>query len=250
MDKEEKFILASIEDEAQRCTDENRICFTEFLDMRIQGLAEQTMKYSKSFFYGGYDMAERRIAVFLPDYAEEADFLEDDPLEILRAVHKSGGRELTHRDYLGSLLGLGITRDRIGDILVYPQGADIIIMRSMEEFLLTNYAKAGRTELQLSVVPIEQLNTASVRTVTVTDTVQSVRLDAVLAAAFKSARSKAQDAVREGVVFVNNAQVTKPDRELSEGDKIVLRGSGKCILEEIGGESKKGRTFIRIKRYL
>jgi len=251
-EKEDKFILAGIGDEIERVRSENRICHTDFLDMRIQGIAKDLCMHSgiKYFFYGGYDTSERRIIVFLPDYADENFFFEDNPVVILRALHKFGGRELSHRDYLGSLLGLGITRDKIGDIIVYPEGADIIVLESMSEFLLANYDKAGRTSLQLSIHPIAELNLSNIKTVSITDTVQSLRLDSVVASAFKISRAKAQDAVKSGICYVNSALVEKTDFDVKRGDVIVLRGSGKCVLEEIGGESKKGRTFIKIKKYI
>jgi len=252
MEKDDKFCLAAVEDEIEKCSRENRITHTDFLDMRIQGLAEPICKKAgvNFFFDGGYDNPERRIIVFMPDYASKEDYNDDQPMEILRVIHKEGGKALSHRDYLGSLLGLGITRDKIGDIIVYPNGADIIILKEMEEFLLANYDKAGRTELSLSIEPISMLNLADVKTVEITDTIASLRLDAVLASGFRASRTKAAEAVKQGFVFLNNVQVTKPDKEVKQGDIIVLRGRGKCVLEQIGGSSKKGRTFITIKRYM
>ncbi len=250
--KEEKIILAKALDELEKCRRENRICHTDFLDMRMQGILEREIKYSgvPYFFDGGYDTAERRMCVFLPDWAEKKDFLEDDPMEILRVVHKEGGKALSHRDYLGSVLGLGLSRSKIGDIVVCSKGADIIIDRELEEFLLANYFKAGRTELSLSAEPVSEINLSEVRTEYVKDTLASLRLDAFLASAYRSSRAKAQEAVRQGLVFVNHAECLKPDRELSEGDIVVLRGKGKCVLEEVGGTSRKDRTFVTIKKYI
>ena len=250
--KEEKMILAKALDELGKCQRENRICHTDFLDMRMQGLLEQELKYSGAdwFFEGGYDGCERRMAVFLPPWAEKKDFYDDDPMEVLRVTHKEGGRTLSHRDYLGSILGLGISRAKTGDIVVCSKGADIIIDKELEEFLLANYFKAGRTELSLSVVPVSAIDLSEVRTELIKDTLASLRLDAFLASAYRCARSKAQEAVRQGLVYVNNAECLKPDKELSEGDTVVLRGKGKCVLEAVGGTSKKDRTFITIKKYV
>ena len=139
---------------------------------------------------------------------------------------------------------------KIGDIIVYPEGADIIILKDMEEFLLANYEKAGRSELSLSIEPIDLLNLSSVKTVSITDTIASLRLDAVLSVAFRASRTKAQEAIKEGFVFLNGQPTVKPDKEVGKGDVIVLRGRGKCVLEDIGGNSKKGRTFITVKRYM
>ena len=250
--KEDKMILAKALDEMERCRDENRIAHTDFLDMRMQGLLENEIRYSgvPYFFDGGYDTAERRMCVFLPDWAEKKDVPDDDLMEILRVVHREGGKPLSHRDYLGSILALGLTRAKIGDIIVCSKGADIIIDKDLEEFLLSSYFKAGRTELSLSAVPVSEINLSEVRTEYVKDTLASLRLDAFLASAFRSSRSKAQEAVKQGLVFVNHAECLKPDRELSEGDIVVLRGKGKCVLEEVGGTSRKDRTFVTIKKYI
>ena len=122
-------------------------------------------------------------------------------------------------------------------------------MKDMEEFLMSNYFKAGRTELSLSVHPIEELNLSEIRTEIKHDTLASLRLDAYLSSAFKLARAKASEAVRQGLVFVNNAQANKPDMELKEKDIIVFRGKGKSVLESVGGASRKDRIFVEIKLY-
>ena len=145
-------------------------------------------------FYGGYDDAERTVAAFLPDYASEADI----PLCVIRADTAAGGRKLTHRDYLGSLTGLGIKREMTGDILVRDDGADIIILDDIKDFLLLNYGKAGRTSLDLSALPLSELNIPEAKTVMIKDTVASLRLDNVISSAFKLSRGKAAEAIRSG----------------------------------------------------
>lgn len=182
----------------------------------------------------------------LPDYA----FLENEkPLTVIRAVKSEGSRELTHRDYLGSLIGLGIKREMVGDILVREDGADIICMSDFADFVLMNYCKAGRTNLSLSQVDIKDLIVPERKTQIITDTVASLRLDSIVASAFNLSRGKASEAISRGIVFVNHMETTKPDQQLSEGDRITLRGKGKAVLSEIGGKSRKDRQYIKIERY-
>lgn len=197
-------------------------------------------------FFGGYEDAERTIALFLPDYARP----EDAPLSVIRAESASGGKQLTHRDYLGSLTGLGIRREMIGDILAGEHEADIIILEEIRDFLLLNYDKAGRASLHLEAVPLEQLRIPEFRTVEQKDTVASLRLDNVISSAFSMSRAKASDAIRSGLVFVNSAEVEKPDFQVKEGDKLVLRGKGKAFLRQAGGRTRKNRIFIMTERYL
>ena len=201
---------------------------------------------TRSIFYGGYSDAERVILINLPDYA----FLEaEEPLTVIRATKAEGSRDLTHRDYLGSLIGLGIKREMVGDILVREDGADIIVMRDFADFVMMNYCKAGRTNLSLTQHPIKDLIVPERKTQIITDTVASLRLDSVVASAFSLSRGKASEAISRGIVFVNHMETTKPDQQVAEGDRITLRGKGKAILSEIGGKSRKDRQYIKIERY-
>lgn len=250
--KEDKMLLAGAEDKFNQCLDQYRVTHTTFLDLRQRSLVDrhcrQLAKGSdvKCTFYGGYDDAERAIAAFLPDYADISQL----PLSVIRAEAPPSGRKLTHRDYLGSLTGLGLKREMIGDILVRDDGADIIIMDDIEDFLMLNYQKAGRTELSLSALPLSELRIPETKTTMIKDTVASLRLDNVISSAFKMSRSKAADAIRTGLVFINSLQAEKPDMKVEEGDKLVLRGKGKAYLKEVGGQTRKDRTYIVVERYL
>ena len=265
--KEDNFFLGQLADKIAQCENKYIMTYTNFMDTHQQSIARihcrknfvpvtdadpytaadmGSIPTTRSVFYGGYPDAERVILVNLPDYA----FLENDnPLTVIRATKAEGSRELTHRDYLGSLLGIGIKRELLGDILVREDGADIIAMADIAEFILMNYCKAGRTNLSLTQVDIKDLIVPEQKTSVITDTVASLRLDSVVASAFGLSRGKASEAITRGIVFVNHMENTKPDFQVSEGDKITLRGKGKAVLSEIGGKSRKDRQYIKIERY-
>ncbi len=266
--KEDNFLLGQIEDKIAQCENKYIVTSTGFLDSHQQSMAriycrknhvpvfdraaEQTaasegrLPSCRVRFYGGYDDAERVILINLPDYAFVED---DDPLTVIRAAAPAGSRVLTHRDYLGSLVGLGIKRDLLGDILVRPDGADIIVLADIADFILMNYCKAGRTNLSLEQVPVTELIVPETERKIITDTVASLRLDNIVASAFGLSRGKAAEAVKGGIVFVNHVEVTKTDAPVSEGNQITLRGKGKARLAEIGGRSRKDRLYIQIERY-
>lgn len=259
--KEDIFFLGQIADKIDQCENKYIVTATGFLDPHQQSLARRYCKKNfipvydeepsdlppvRTVFYGGYEDAERVILVNLPDYA---DLAQQGLLSVIRASKAEGGRELTHRDYLGSLIGLGLKRDCIGDILVREDGADIIILAEMADFILSNYYKAGRTNLSLTLHPLTDLIVPEIKGKTITDTVASLRLDSVVASAFGLSRGKAAEAVGRGIVFVNHVEVTKVDFQLKEGDKITLRGKGKCCLTEVGGRSRKDRQYITMVRY-
>lgn len=251
--KEDKMLLAGAEDKFRQCCQQYCLTYTNFLDLRQRSLVEKSLRElgvssseARCVFYGGYEDAERTMAVFLPDYADERDC----PLSVIRIKAPSGGRKLTHRDYLGSLLGLGLKREMTGDILVTDSGADIIVMEEVKDFILFNYSKAGRTTLQPEEVPLSELKIPEQKTVMMKDTVASLRLDNVISSAFQLSRAKASEAIRSGIVFVNSMQVEKPDMQVDEGCKLVLRGKGKAYLRTVGSRTRKDRLFIEIEKYV
>ena len=259
---DDKITVALTEDKQEQCENNYMMTNTGFLDMRQQSLCQSVLKRSSSargFFYGGFEEAERRIAVFVPDYIDvktveelHEHFLgnaEECPLAVVRAKH-NGGKALSHRDYLGSLTGLGIKRESIGDILVSKESADIIILKEMSDFLLANYGKAGRTYLDIEIMDLSQLVSAEQVTEERSRTVASLRLDNIVAAAFGLSRTKAAEAVKGGIVFLNSLQCLKPEKAVEEGDRIVLRGKGKAVLKEIGGNTKKDRIYITFLMYV
>jgi Uncharacterized conserved protein, contains S4-like domain len=246
---EDAALIAGIEDKIRQCQENYMVTNSPFLDMRQRTLVDaQCRNHSglRHLFYGGYEEAERTTAVFLPDYAELETY---NPLALLRITH-DGYKALSHRDYLGSLMNLGIKREIIGDILVRDKGADIVIMKDMGDFLLYHYEKAGRTYLGAEIVSIDKIIVPEGRFEEKRDTVASLRLDNVISSAFTMSRGKAAEAVDRGLVYVNGLQCIKSDRQIKEGDKLVLRGKGKILLKAIGGVTKKERISIVIQKYM
>ncbi len=261
MDKDEKILIANIEDKARRCRDGGMLTHTGFLSMSECALAADLSRREAldGILFGGYEDAERRVMFFVPEYWESLfarDYWEsrwlagsDSPLAVLRVSIPKGSRKLTHRDYLGSILALGVERSVVGDILVRDDGADVIILREMADFFLTNLVRAGRDNLSCSLVPIAELDTGTVTIEAFRDTVASLRLDNIVSSVFKMSRGGAQEAIHQGLVSLNNRQTLKPDAEVREGDKIVCRGKGKAVLKEIGGRSRKDRIAVTFDRY-
>ncbi len=249
MEKEDKYLMGQIEDKISQAEAGYMVTSTGFLDPHSHSLAERVCKSTGTagitkVFTGGYEEAERVIMVCLPDYADLAE-TEEELLMVIEAKSKPGSRQLRHGDYLGSLTGLGLDRSVIGDILVRPDGADIIVLREIAEFLMTNYAKAGKSELTLREKSIRELIIPEGTKTEQSDTVASLRLDNIVASAFGLSRANAQEAIRRGIVFVNSREVLKTDSPVEEGDRIVLRGKGRVAIKEIGGTSRKGRIYVR-----
>lgn len=210
----------------------------------------------KVYFYGGFFEAERCVAVFVPEFYQTADGIvsyfdechEDNPLCAVRA-EKDKFTAITHRDYLGALMGLGIKREMLGDILTDENGAYIICFKSIAGYICENLTKSGRASLQCSVTDVSDIQLAEEKCTEKFHSVASLRLDNLLSAGFNMSRTKCTDAIIKGIVYVNSFKVVKPDMTVRQGDKIVLRGKGKVVLSQIIGENRKGRINIVIKHF-
>ena len=192
-----------------------------------------------------------RICLFLPDWQEEEDAVNDPegPLSAIQARF-SPEASLSHRDILGSLMGLGITREKLGDILVEEGCAQLLLLRETVPILLSQWESAGRWKLKLEEIPLSELRVKPPQIKTIRDTVATLRLDAVCASGFSTSRAKAGELISAGRVSLNHRECAKADRAVAQGDVIACRGLGKCVVKEVLGQSKKGRTMIVIERYI
>ena len=198
-------------------------------------------------FSGGVGGAERACAFFLPDWMEEQDF---DPGETIRCVRIDAHFGAPgHRDYLGALLGMGVRREWIGDILIDGSTAHVLCIKTVEPHLLT-IEKVGRCGVKTASVPLASVPAIERRTRPVSFTVQSPRLDAVLAGLFHLSRTAAAERIRVGDAQLNYAECLRPDAVVSPGDIVSVRGCGKAAVTDIGGESRKGRTFVTGEIYV
>lgn len=203
-------------------------------------------------FWGGYEGAERTICLFLPDWQEEEDFLAD-PEGPLTAVEGKFPKDASvgHRDILGSLMGLGLTREKLGDILLPEENrCQVVVLRETASILLSQWENAGRWKVSLREISLSELAPKPAQVKTIRDTVATPRLDAVLASAFSLSRSKAMSYISAGKVAVNHRECLKGDKQVEAGDVLTCRGLGKCLVKEVPGQSKKGRTMLVLERYI
>lgn len=251
---EERLLMAKVLDRAEQAQSRNVPAATDFLTpqqqmqaldlLRLAGIPETG--YVR---LGGYDGAERNLFLFLPDWLEPEDAASQSPIRCLRAAFRAE-YALTHRDFLGSLMGMGIVREKLGDILVGPGSADLMVLDTVADFLRQSWESAGRAKLTVTEINPLHIHIPEVKCQEVRDTVSSLRLDAVAASGFKMARGKAAELIGSGRVQVNWRECTKGDKLLSVGDTVSARGFGKFQLTEAGGTTRKGRISIVLKRYV
>ena len=200
--------------------------------------------------FGGYEGAERKMLVYLPDYLD-ADALTEDgsPLVCLRATFYEGDNP-NHRDFLGALMGAGIARETVGDICVGQGYCDFFVTAEIAPYVLQNFTGAGRTRLHLEQISLSEVSVPEPETKHIKDTLASLRLDSVISAGFRVGRSTAAQYVTSGRAAINGLPCEKPDKAVEEGAKISVRGLGKILLRTVNGQTKKGRISVIIDRYI
>lgn len=252
-------LLSRCLDAKKKASDSFMITSTHFLSVDersvIYCIEREYNSDISTFYFGGFDEAERTAAVFVPTvfgidnvgsfFNENPD---DCPICMIK-VAKDRFSSLTHRDYLGSLMGLGIKRETVGDIIIREDFAFIFVLKSISRYICENLTKVGRGTVSCEICPFSEFEYDEGETETAFASVASLRLDSVVASAFNLSRTNSSLAVKSGLIYVNSQQILKNDYLLKEKDKIVLRGKGKVVLEEIIGESKKGRIHINIKKF-
>jgi len=251
---EDRLVLAKILDRAEQAESRNIPAATDFLSpqqqmtaldlLRLAGIAE-----SHYVCFGGYEGAERKLIVFLPDWLEAEDAPEQSPIRCLRAAFRPE-ENLSHRDFLGSLMGLGIVREKVGDILVSGGSADIVVLEPVAEFLRQSWDAAGRVKLTVTEIEAAHLHIPEAKCQELRDTVPSLRLDALVSTGFRMARGKAAELIAGGRVQLNWRECSKPDKILGAGDTVSARGFGKFEVSEVGGMTRKGRISVVLKRYI
>ena len=244
--KEDRLLIAKTEDLRYRSEKTYSPVTGPFLDMRQRSMVQEHFRGAKDLaFIGGHEDAERVMPVFC-----EYEVPEEDLIKAVRVTLPKGAFKLSHRDYLGSLMGLGITREKTGDILVYDTGADIILDPGILDFVLNEFTKVRNEHVQVSEIPLSELHVSDTDAESVRCFVSSLRLDNVVSAVFCVSRTKASDAIRQGLVFVNDLETLKADHRISDGDKIVMRRKGRAIVRETGDTSRKGRIIVKVDRYM
>lgn len=249
--KAEELFEKRILDLANQAYTQGRYTFTSFLDLYEQSLFLSAARQIKGIgweFFGGYEGAERRMIRF--GSPEELGYEQEYPL-ILFHITLQGGRfseKLSHRDYLGALMHLGIERSLIGDILVMDQEAYVFVKDAIGPFLMQEWTKVRHTQIFLSEIPLQEFDYQP-EFEERRGFCPSFRADVLVGFLCKISRKESSDLIKGQKVFVNGGLVTSNSLLLKEGDILSVRGYGKAVFSEVTGQSKKGRYGICMKQY-
>ena len=245
-------LINRINELAEKSYSENRFVFTDFLDMSQLSAfysLERDLEYVGTTVSGGTEGCERCMVRFgSPD---SLGYDEAFPIVLLHIspVQKKFSDTLTHRDFLGSVIGLGIERTKLGDIIVRDNEGYIFVSESISEYILENLSKVKHTNVRVKKcldIPEAVAPKFSEESIIVS----SNRLDAIIARVYKLSRDLAVRYISEGKVFLSGRQMTENAKQLKAGDIVSVRGKGKFIFEGEGGNTRKDKLYINIKKYV
>ena len=246
---EDRLLIARAQDTVTLCERQNCIKATGFLTPTEAELIRRNLKKAsvETTFFGGYPDAERRMFVALPDYLTA-----EDAVQLVSVIEITGRDigELKHPDFLGSLLGLGIKREKLGDILTLDDRCLVFVDENIADYIVKNLDKVGRKGVKVRCVQPNEIEIPPPRVEEIAATVAALRLDAVVAAAIRTSRAGAAEALSAGRVFVNWIQEDSPSFKIKPGDVFSVRGSGRFRLGEEVRETKKGRLGICIHKMI
>ena len=238
-----------ISDLARRSTKSGSITNTLFLTPAEKYLLEQRKDLyqgCRAYFFGEEYGCERCAAFFVPDYLEE----EPDYSAVITAFRiEAFFGEPGHRDYLGAVINTGIERNRVGDLVIKGNECTVFCFLSVAR-AVADIERVGRCGVRVKELPLSEIPAIERKTKAVSFTVSGLRLDAVAADMFRVSRTEAAEKIKLGLVTVNYSVCDKTDARVSEGDVISMRGEGKGVIKEIGGQSRKGRTYVHAEIFV
>ena len=250
MEKEEQLFRKRIQELAETCFRRDVPTNTDFLN-----LSEQTVFHSISgmlppvrfVLSGGFESSERKLICFLPSYEEE---LLDPPYDCLKIapLNRKFAEELSHRDYLGAIMNLGIERSMLGDIVIKEGDAYVFVLKKMSRYIQDSLTTIRHTTVTVSLAD-DAGELLKPEFETIQGTVSSIRLDSIVALCGRLSRTKASAYIEAEKVYVNGQIVTQVSRAVKDGEVLSIRGIGKFKFDGAGGQSKKGRTVVTLLKY-
>lgn len=255
--QEERLLMAKILDKIELTKTKNKIQYSDFLNLNEQESVMRLLKkigFSNYYFFGGGENVERKMFVCYPEKLTEEMSRKNDKkaLSIIRIkLPNELFGEYDHRTYLGSIIKIGVEREKIGDILVEKNGADIIAKEEITKYIMQNLEFLTRFKSsEISLEDIDELKETEVTKVEVSFVVISLRLDNIVSVLARTSRNKAVEILRQERVFVNHKLETKASKQVNVGDVITIRGKGRFEFKEIAGNTRSGRFIIKIDKYV
>ncbi len=255
--QEDKILVSQVFDKISQMNKTQKIENTDFLDMYQISLVETVLKkinFDNYILYGGYEQAERKILIIYPEKYNIA-MIEKNYNKLIKIVRVTLSDEekgkYSHRNYLGGIVKLGLKREKVGDILVFDDGADIVTVNNFAPILskelrnLTRFENSDIEQLELNEIRIREIKVEEVKII-----VPSLRLDNFVSDLARTSRSKASEIIDQERVFINGKCETKTSKQVKKDDIITIRGKGRFVVKDCVGNTRSGRTVILVEKYI
>jgi len=253
---EEKMLTSRMLDKVEQSRNKRCISNSEFLDQYQKKVLEDILKNIPipHVFYGGYEDANRTNCIIFPKEYSESEVYKKygEIVDVIRiTLPKSLQGKYQHRDYLSSIIKLGIKREKTGDILCDNDGADIIVQKEVTKYLMDNLPYLTRfTKAKFEKIPIEELRKIEIKKKEVKIIVSSLRIDNVISELLGISRTNANELLQQKRVFINYQNELKNSKLIKENDIIVIRGKGKYEFRKLEGNTKKNRFILIFSKYI
>lgn len=250
-DSAEKALLAKVLDNIEIVLKNHRTQITNFYDPYHTGLIISMLERIPDLDYasqGGYELAERVRTAIFPDYLAEDQI--DFNISILAVEGNFKMLKVNHRDFLGSLLGLGIKRELIGDLIVTEKGCQVMVVKEVVPYLMANLTKVHKVGVEVREISPEELAIPEQKVKEIKATVASLRLDAVSAVGFGTSRSRIAREILAEKLNLNWHPCSNLAAAVQPGDMLSMRGRGRVEVAEVKGNTKSGRISIVLRRFL
>lgn len=255
--QEDKILLAQILDKIDFSKQRERLEYTDFLDMYQISLVKSFMKKIESenyILYGGFENSERNVLIIYPE-KYDINMIEKNYSKIIKVIriilNDDDKGKYSHRNYLGGIVKLGIKREKVGDILVSDDGADILVKDEMANSLKQELGTLTRFEnAEFELIELDNLRKREIKVEELNIIIPSFRLDNFVSDLAKTSRSKAVQIIDGERVFINGQCETKVSKQVKLGDIITIRGKGRFIVKELSGNTRSGRTVVKVEKYV
>lgn len=249
-DEEEELTAAKVLDKAKNALQKHEPTFTNFLNPYQRELLTSILDQIydlKYLLYGGFERAERKRIGLMPDYYMRE--IVSNPLAICEISGNFNFESVSHRDFLGAILGTGIKREVVGDLIVSSDKCQVIVAEEIKDYLLFNLKRVHNVPVEVEEIDAEKLEVEPEHVKEIKSTVASLRLDSVASSGFSTSRTKMAREIEAGNVKLNWKIEDDPAQTVELDDIISIRGRGRVEIDQHLGRSRKDRIKLVLKRY-
>lgn len=221
---------------------------TDFLNPYEVKNAISILNYNSDIKYtidGGYENAERSMIFIYPFYMEYEDI--KDNLRFIQVEGNFKFKSISHKDYLGALMSLGIKREKVGDIIIHDNFCQIIVSSDICDFIIMNLNKVSKNNVLVHEISRCEITPTTLNYKDISFTVSSERLDCIISGLYNISRQESAKYINAERVQVNYEKITSPSKEIQNDSLISVRGKGRAKIVEVGDITKKGRIKVQAK---